>query len=42
MEKMWQVAYADGRLDAYENHLIGKTAELLYRAVRDRVVLSGT
>jgi uncharacterized tellurite resistance protein B-like protein len=30
VELMWQVAYADGHLDAHENHLIGKVAELLY------------
>lgn len=30
VEMMWQVAYADGHLDAHENHLIGKVAELLY------------
>lgn len=30
VEMMWQVAYADGHLDAHENHLIGKIAELLY------------
>lgn len=30
VELMWQVAYADGHLDARENHLIGKVAELLY------------
>jgi len=27
---MWQVAYADGELDRYEEHLIRKIAELLY------------
>ena len=27
---MWQVAYADGKLDANENHLISKVAGLLY------------
>lgn len=30
VELMWQVAYADGHLDAHENHLIGRVAELLY------------
>ncbi|MDX9874068.1 MAG: TerB family tellurite resistance protein [Spongiibacteraceae bacterium] len=27
---MWQVAYADGNIDRYEDHLIRKVAELLY------------
>ena len=27
---MWQVAYADGRLDKYEEHLIRRIAELIY------------
>lgn len=30
IENMWQIAYADGHLDANENHLIGKIAGLLY------------
>jgi uncharacterized tellurite resistance protein B-like protein len=30
IEYMWQVAYADGQLDANENHLISKIAGLLY------------
>lgn len=30
VEFMWQVAYADGKLDANENHLISKVAGLLY------------
>jgi uncharacterized tellurite resistance protein B-like protein len=30
VEFMWQVAYADGTLDANENHLISKIAGLLY------------
>ena len=30
VEHMWEVAYADGHLDAHENHLIGKVAELLH------------
>ncbi|MES2976271.1 MAG: TerB family tellurite resistance protein [Pseudomonadota bacterium] len=30
VEYMWQVAYADGHLDAHEHHLIAKVAELLY------------
>ncbi|HSV54867.1 MAG TPA: TerB family tellurite resistance protein [Burkholderiaceae bacterium] len=30
VEQMWRVAYADGHLDAHENHLIAKVAELLH------------
>jgi uncharacterized tellurite resistance protein B-like protein len=30
VETMWQVAYADGHLDANENHLISKIAGLLH------------
>jgi uncharacterized tellurite resistance protein B-like protein len=30
VEAMWQVAYADARLDANENHVISKLAELLH------------
>jgi uncharacterized tellurite resistance protein B-like protein len=30
VEAMWQVAYADGLLDANENHVISKVAELLH------------
>ncbi|MEW6354626.1 MAG: TerB family tellurite resistance protein [Pseudomonadota bacterium] len=30
IEHMWEVAYADGDLDKYEEHLVRKIAELLY------------
>lgn len=30
LKAMWEVAYADGRLDKYEDHLIRKVAELIY------------
>ncbi|MBL8472302.1 MAG: TerB family tellurite resistance protein [Rhodocyclaceae bacterium] len=30
MEYLWQVALADSRLDAYENHLMRRLADLLY------------
>lgn len=30
VEFMWQVAYADGHLDAHESHLISKVAGLLH------------
>lgn len=30
VQNMWRVAYADGRIDRYEEHIIRKAAELLY------------
>ncbi len=30
VEFLWQVAYADGRLDRYEEHVIRKVADLIY------------
>lgn len=30
IEYMWQVAYADGKISAHENHLMRKMADLLY------------
>ncbi|NLO79373.1 MAG: TerB family tellurite resistance protein [Xanthomonadaceae bacterium] len=30
VEMMWEVAYADGELDKYEEHLIRRIADLLY------------
>lgn len=30
VENMWRIAYADGRLDAHENHVISKVAGLLH------------
>lgn len=30
LKAMWEVAYADGELDKYEEHLIRKVAELIY------------
>lgn len=30
IEAMWQVAYADGRLDATENHVLWRISDLLY------------
>lgn len=30
VKNMWVVAYADGRIDRYEDHLIRKVAELVY------------
>jgi uncharacterized tellurite resistance protein B-like protein len=30
LQHMWEVAYADGRIDRFEEHLIRKVADLLY------------
>ena len=30
VEMLWRVAFADGRLDKYEEHLIRKAADLLH------------
>lgn len=30
IKNLWDVAYADGRLDRYEEHMIRKVADLLY------------
>jgi uncharacterized tellurite resistance protein B-like protein len=30
IEHLWRVAYADGRIDRYEDHFIRKVADLLY------------
>ena len=30
IEMLWRVAFADGRLDKYEEHLVRKAADLLY------------
>lgn len=30
IEYLWQIAYADGHLDKYEEHLVRKISELLY------------
>jgi len=37
IEYLWQVAYADGHLDAHENHLMRKIADLLYVPQADYV-----
>ena len=29
-DSLWQVAFADGRLDAHENHFMRKIGDLLY------------
>jgi len=30
VEQLWRIAYADGRLDPYEDHFVRKIAHLLY------------
>jgi uncharacterized tellurite resistance protein B-like protein len=37
IEYMWQVAYADGKISAHENHLMRKIADLLYVPHRDYI-----
>ncbi|MEH6568195.1 MAG: TerB family tellurite resistance protein [Halioglobus sp.] len=37
IEMMWKVAYADGRLDKYEEHLIRQVAELTYVSHQDYI-----
>ncbi len=39
MQMLWEVAYADGRLDVHEEHLLRKLAELLYVPHRDFIAL---
>ena len=38
IEAMWQVAYADGELHKYEEHIIRRIAELLYVAHSDFIL----
>ncbi len=35
LKLMWEVAYADGRIDRYEDHMIRKVADLLYLSHND-------
>ena len=35
---MWEVAYADGKIDRYEEHLVRKVAELLYLDHKDFIL----
>lgn len=37
LEQLWQIAYADGRLDRYEEHLIRKISDLLYLSHGDYI-----
>jgi uncharacterized tellurite resistance protein B-like protein len=39
IETMWRIAYADGDLDKYEEHLIRKVAELTYVSHKDFIRL---
>jgi len=39
VEMMWQVAYADGRLSPFEEHLIWRVADLLNIASDERIAL---
>ena len=45
IEMLWQVAFADGRLDKYEEHLVRKAADLLYvphrRFIRAKLKIEG-
>jgi len=36
IELLWEVAYADGKIHAYEDHLIRRVAGLIYVSDRDR------
>lgn len=35
IQNMWEVAYADGHIDRYEEHMIRKVADLLYLSHKD-------
>ncbi len=37
LSPLWMVAYADGNLDKYEEHLIRRVAELTYVAHEDYI-----
>ena len=37
MAMLWHVAYADGRIDKYEEHLLRRLADLLYLPMADYV-----
>lgn len=37
IEHLWQVVYADGRIDKYEEHLVRRIADLLYVKHQDFV-----
>ena len=35
IESMWKIAYADGNIDKYEEHIIRKVSNLIYVAHSD-------
>ena len=35
IESMWKIAYADGNIDKYEEHIIRKVSSLIYVALSD-------
>jgi uncharacterized tellurite resistance protein B-like protein len=37
IEMLWEVAYADDRLDKHEDHLVGRLADLLYVSRNDLI-----
>ena len=39
VEMMWEIAYADGRVDEFENNLIWRAADLLGISSRERIEL---
>ena len=39
IEFLWQIAYADGELDMYEEHVIRKVADLIYVSHKDFIRL---
>ena len=45
VEMLWRVAFADGRIDKYEEHLVRKAADLLYvphrRFIRAKLKVEG-
>lgn len=42
LSSMWRIAFADGRLDKYEEHVIRKVAELIYITHTDYIRLKLT
>jgi uncharacterized tellurite resistance protein B-like protein len=39
VEMMWQIVYADGRLNEFEDNVVWRAADLLHVSSRDRVAL---
>lgn len=42
LSSMWRIAFADGRLDKYEEHVVRKVAELIYVSHTDYIRLKLT